>query len=158
MQQDVKSQVQGYTKQNTTIFYSWQSWTSSRENCSAGEILEHPIVEYDRHRETRRNEPETTEFHGPVQVRDRVGRAAGRENRSADLPRTRHYRIVVLQVARAFFERATDIFVDQRGPQRDEQAERIAELERLAGKQALEIEILKKAGSLLGSMRERNGR
>ena len=58
----------------------------------------------------------------------------------------------------AFMERATDIFVDQRGPQRDEQAERIAELERLAGKQALEIEILKKAGSLLGSMRERNGR
>ena len=58
----------------------------------------------------------------------------------------------------AFRERAADIFVDQRGPQRDEQAERIAELERLAGKQALEIEILKKAGSLLGLMRERNGR
>jgi hypothetical protein len=55
-------------------------------------------------------------------------------------------------------ERAADIFADQRGPQRDEQAERIAELERLAGKQALEIEILKKAGSLLGAMRERNGR
>jgi transposase-like protein len=58
----------------------------------------------------------------------------------------------------AFMERATDIFADQRGPQRDEQAERIAELERLAGKQALEIEILKKAGSVLESMRERNGR
>jgi transposase-like protein len=58
----------------------------------------------------------------------------------------------------AFMERAAEVFVDQRGPQRDEQAERIAELERLAGKQALEIEILKKAGSLLGSMRERNGR
>ena len=58
----------------------------------------------------------------------------------------------------AFFERATDIFSDQRGPQRDAQAERIAELERLAGKQALEIEILKKAGSWLGSMRERSGR
>ena len=42
----------------------------------------------------------------------------------------------------AFMERATDIFADQRGPQRDEHAERIAELERLAGKQALEIEIL----------------
>lgn len=50
----------------------------------------------------------------------------------------------------AFFERATDIFVDQRGPQRDEQAERIAELERLAGKQALEIEILKKGWQLAG--------
>jgi transposase-like protein len=58
----------------------------------------------------------------------------------------------------AFMERAAEVFVDQRGPQRDEQGERIAELERLAGKQALEIEILKKAGSLLGSMRERNGR
>ncbi len=58
----------------------------------------------------------------------------------------------------ALMERAADIFADQRGPQRDEQAERIAELERLAGKQALEIEILKKAGSLLGSLRERNGR
>lgn len=58
----------------------------------------------------------------------------------------------------AFFERATDIFADQRGPQRDEQAERMAELERLAGKQALELEILKKAGSLLESMRGRNGR
>jgi len=58
----------------------------------------------------------------------------------------------------AFFERAPDIFNDQRGSQRDGQAERMAELERLAGKQALEIEILKKAGSVLGSMRERNGR
>ncbi len=57
-----------------------------------------------------------------------------------------------------FMERAADIFADRRGPQRDEQAERIAELERLAGKQALELAILKKAGSLLGSMRERNGR
>lgn len=58
----------------------------------------------------------------------------------------------------ALMERAADIFADRRGPQRDEQAERIAELERLAGKQALELAILKKAGSLLGSMRERNGR
>lgn len=57
-----------------------------------------------------------------------------------------------------FFERASDIFADQRGAQRDEASERVAELERLAGKQALEIEVLKKAGSLLGSMRERNGR
>lgn len=57
-----------------------------------------------------------------------------------------------------FFERANDIFADQRGAQGDEASERVAELERLAGKQALEIEILKKAGSLLGSMRERNGR
>jgi hypothetical protein len=44
-------------------------------------------------------------------------------------------------------ERATDIFADQRRPLGDEQ-----------GKQVLEIEILKKAGSLVESMRERNGR
>jgi hypothetical protein len=42
--------------------------------------------------------------------------------------------------------------------QGDEQAERIAELERLAGKQALELEILKKAGSLLDTGRRRNGK
>ncbi len=58
----------------------------------------------------------------------------------------------------AFIERAPAIFEDQRNGQQDAQAERIAELERLAGKQALEIEILKKAGSLLGSMRERGDR
>ena len=50
----------------------------------------------------------------------------------------------------AFFERASNVFNDQRGLQQDTQAERRAELERLAGKQALEIEILKR--------RERNGR
>lgn len=56
----------------------------------------------------------------------------------------------------AFLERGAQVFEDQRSSQRDEQAERIAELERLAGKQALEIEILKKAGSVLDSMRRRN--
>ncbi len=58
----------------------------------------------------------------------------------------------------AFFERAPDIFADQRSTQADGRSERMAELERLAGKQALEIEILKKAGSWLGSVGERNGR
>ncbi len=58
----------------------------------------------------------------------------------------------------AFFERAPDIFADQRSHQADGRSGRMAELERLAGKQALEIEILKKAGSWLGSVRERNGR
>jgi transposase-like protein len=38
----------------------------------------------------------------------------------------------------AFMERAADIFANQHGPERDEQAERIAELERLAGQQTLE--------------------
>ena len=58
----------------------------------------------------------------------------------------------------AFLERGVQVFEDQRGSQRDEQTARIVALERLAGKQALEIEILKKAGSLRGSMRRRNAR
>jgi transposase-like protein len=57
----------------------------------------------------------------------------------------------------AFLERGVQVFEDQRSSQADGQAARIAELERLAGKQALEIEVLKKAGSLLDSMRRRNG-
>jgi transposase-like protein len=57
----------------------------------------------------------------------------------------------------AFVERGAQVFEDQRSNQRDEQTERIAELERLAGKQALEIEILKKAGSVLDSMRRKSG-
>ena len=57
----------------------------------------------------------------------------------------------------AFLERGASVFDEQRSKQEDEQAERVAERERLAGKQALEIEILKKAGSLLGSLRRRNG-
>lgn len=56
----------------------------------------------------------------------------------------------------AFVERGAQVFEDQRSSQRDEQAERIAELERLAGKQALEIDILKKAGSMLDVMRRRS--
>jgi len=57
----------------------------------------------------------------------------------------------------AFVERGVQLFEDQRSNgQADGQAERIAELERLAGKQALEIEILKKAGSLLDSVRRRS--
>ena len=58
----------------------------------------------------------------------------------------------------ALLERGASIFEDQRSVEHDEQAARMAELERLAGKQALELEMLKKAGSLLGSMRRRNGR
>jgi transposase-like protein len=46
----------------------------------------------------------------------------------------------------AFFERAPHIFADQRGGSSgsDPQAERIAELERLVGRQSLELEALKK--------------
>lgn len=60
----------------------------------------------------------------------------------------------------AFFERAAGIFADQRSSARgsEPQAERIAELERLVGRQTLEIEVLKKARSLLTSTRKPNGR
>lgn len=51
----------------------------------------------------------------------------------------------------AFFERAPAVFADQRGSANgnDPQAERMAELERLVGRQALEIEVLKKGRSLV---------
>jgi transposase-like protein len=60
----------------------------------------------------------------------------------------------------AFLERAPAIFADQRSSSNgsDPQAERIAELERLVGRQALEIEVLKKARSLLSSTSKANGR
>ncbi len=54
-----------------------------------------------------------------------------------------------------FLERAPLVFQgDERGSQ--EQA-RIAELERLVGRQALEIEVLKKASSVWGAPRRRSG-
>ncbi len=60
----------------------------------------------------------------------------------------------------AFFERGAGIFVDQRSNANgsDRQAERIAELERLVGRQTLEIEVLKKARSLLNAVSKTNGR
>jgi transposase-like protein len=57
----------------------------------------------------------------------------------------------------AFFERAPSLFADQRSTSYDPQAERIAPLERLVGRQAMEIEVLKKAGSLLGAAPRKNG-
>ena len=57
-----------------------------------------------------------------------------------------------------FVEQAPRIFEDQRHRQQDDQAEQIAELERMVGRQALELEILKKAGSLLGTRLRKNGR
>lgn len=57
----------------------------------------------------------------------------------------------------AFFERAPGIFEDQRGSGHDQQADRVAELERMVGRLTMENEILKKAGSLLDTMRRRNG-
>ena len=57
----------------------------------------------------------------------------------------------------AFFERAPNLFEDQRGRTHDSQADRVAELERMVGRLTMENEIIKKAGSLLDTMRRRNG-
>jgi transposase-like protein len=58
----------------------------------------------------------------------------------------------------AFFERAPEVFADQRSSHDDPQAERIAALEQLVGRQAMEIEVLKKARNLLTSASRKNGR
>jgi transposase-like protein len=60
----------------------------------------------------------------------------------------------------AFLERAPAIFADgRRGSNgNDPQVERIAELERMVGKLTMEIEVLKKARSLLSSTPKPNGR
>ena len=60
----------------------------------------------------------------------------------------------------AFFERAPIIFADQRDSRsaNDSQTERMAELERLVGRQTPEIEVLKKARNLLNSRSQSNGR
>jgi len=56
-----------------------------------------------------------------------------------------------------FWAKGAEIFKNnQRKSQ--EQEDRVAELERLVGRQALELEILKKAGALLGSGWNGNGR
>jgi transposase-like protein len=57
-----------------------------------------------------------------------------------------------------FLSKGPEVFEkkSQRGEQ--ELVERTAELERLVGRQALELEILKKAGALLGSGWNGNGR
>jgi transposase-like protein len=55
----------------------------------------------------------------------------------------------------AFLERVALVF---QGEERNGQEQaRIAELERLVGRQALEIEVLKKASSILAAPRRRNG-
>lgn len=53
-----------------------------------------------------------------------------------------------------FLERAASIFSPEE--QRSQEQARIGELERLVGKQALELEALKKGSSILGSLRRRN--
>lgn len=48
-----------------------------------------------------------------------------------------------------FVERASEIFADQRGKGQQEKDKRIAELERMVGKLAMENEVLKKAKNWL---------
>jgi transposase len=57
-----------------------------------------------------------------------------------------------------FMESAPQIFADKRRKGSDDSTERIAELERLVGRLTLELEIAKKASSLLGSAWKANGR
>lgn len=57
-----------------------------------------------------------------------------------------------------FMNKAPDIFSDKRHKAVEENAERVAELERLVGRLTMELEIAKKASSLLGSRWKANGR
>ncbi len=63
---------------------------------------------------------------------------------------------VVTRWKAEFLERAPTLFAADR--QREEDQTRIAELERLVGRLAMEIEIAKKASQLLDSPATRNGR
>ena len=56
-----------------------------------------------------------------------------------------------------FLENASSVFENPKEPHSEDKA-RIAELERLAGRQALEIEVLKKASSILRSHRRGQGK
>ena len=57
-----------------------------------------------------------------------------------------------------FMEKALSIFTDKRHKGTDDNAERVAELERLVGRLTMELEIAKKASGLLGSRWKANGR
>jgi transposase len=57
-----------------------------------------------------------------------------------------------------FLERGAEVFERNGDKQRDEAEQRIADLERMVGKLALENEIFKKASSLLGLDWKPNGR
>lgn len=56
-----------------------------------------------------------------------------------------------------FIERAADVFEDRRGAAHQENEDRVAELERMIGRLALENEILKKAKSWLDTAHRKNG-
>jgi hypothetical protein len=57
-----------------------------------------------------------------------------------------------------FLSKGPDLFESQANGKDSELEARIAELERLVGRQALELEVLKKAGALLGSGWNGSGR
>ena len=57
-----------------------------------------------------------------------------------------------------FLSKGSEVFEPNGHQAERELAERMAELERLVGRQALELEILKKAGALLGSGWNGSGR
>lgn len=55
-----------------------------------------------------------------------------------------------------FLERAPEIFATQ--PGRGDEQERIAEMERMVGRLTMELEVAKKASSILTSLSTRSGR
>lgn len=54
-----------------------------------------------------------------------------------------------------FIERSPQLF--ERGPAKDDREQRIAELERMVGRLAMELEMSKKVSSLLNSDRKKSG-
>ena len=73
--------------------------------------------------------------------------------RERDITETLYYKW-----KQTFVERALDIFEDKRQVNGDSQDGRIAELERMVGRLAMEVEILKKAKSWLDTQSRSNGR
>src|SRR5574340_1576268 len=57
-----------------------------------------------------------------------------------------------------FLSKGPEVFENKANGKASDAETRVAELERLVGRQALELEILKKAGTLLGSGWNGNGR
>lgn len=57
---------------------------------------------------------------------------------------------------REFVEQASEIFATKRS--KNKERERIAELERMVGRLTMELELSKKASSILSSLSTRNGR
>ena len=77
--------------------------------------------------------------------------------RAADICREQRLKPQILARWKAeFLERAPEIFAAKRS--RGDEQERIAELERLVGRQALEMEVPKKASDILMSLSNRNER